>query len=249
MVPRSGGHSYAGCSTVQGLVIHAGLMRNVEYNEADQLLVVEGGALNGDIFNVLKRDNVNRSIVHGRCAREQQRHREEICRKQAEIGVDIINDGEFGKTTRGPIGFVDLEHLAASLFDLRPCWGSWHGPHATDLPLRNIVDVLLKVRVGAYSIEAGNVRHEHEWKVWRDVKLPDGKVMVPGVVSHATNVVEHPESSPTASSTSPGWSGARTSSPAPIVALAAGFTRNSFGRSSQRLSRAPSLRQRSYTGS
>ena len=73
------------------------------------------------------------------------------------------------------------------------CWGSWHGPHTTDLPLRNIVDVLLKVRVGAYSIEAGNVRHEHEWKVWRDVKLPDGKVLVPGVVSHATNVVEHPE--------------------------------------------------------
>ena len=73
------------------------------------------------------------------------------------------------------------------------CWGSWHGPHTTDLPLRNIVDVLLKVRVGAYSIEAGNVRHEHEWKIWRDVKLPDGKVLVPGVVSHATNVVEHPE--------------------------------------------------------
>ena len=73
------------------------------------------------------------------------------------------------------------------------CWGSWHGPHTTDLPLRNIVDVLLKVRVGAYSIEAGNVRHEHEWKVWRDVKLPDGKVLIPGVVSHATNVVEHPE--------------------------------------------------------
>ena len=73
------------------------------------------------------------------------------------------------------------------------CWGSWHGPHTTDLPLRNIVDVLLKVRVGAYSIEAGNVRHEHEWKVWRDVELPDGKVLIPGVVSHATNVVEHPE--------------------------------------------------------
>jgi 5-methyltetrahydropteroyltriglutamate--homocysteine methyltransferase len=73
------------------------------------------------------------------------------------------------------------------------CWGSWHGPHTTDLPLRNIVDVLLRVRVGAYSIEAGNVRHEHEWKVWRDVKLPNGKVLIPGVVSHATNVVEHPE--------------------------------------------------------
>ncbi len=73
------------------------------------------------------------------------------------------------------------------------CWGSWHGPHTTDLPLEHIVDLLLTVRAGAYSVEAGNVRHEHEWKVWRDVKLPDGKVLIPGVVSHATNVVEHPE--------------------------------------------------------
>jgi 5-methyltetrahydropteroyltriglutamate--homocysteine methyltransferase len=73
------------------------------------------------------------------------------------------------------------------------CWGSWHGPHMTDLPLANIVDVLLQVRAGAFSVEAGNVRHAHEWKVWQDVKLPDGKILIPGVVSHATNVVEHPE--------------------------------------------------------
>jgi len=73
------------------------------------------------------------------------------------------------------------------------CWGSWHGPHTTDIPLRDIVDVLLKVKAQAYSIEAGNARHEHEYKVWRDVKLPAGKILIPGVVSHATNVVEHPE--------------------------------------------------------
>jgi 5-methyltetrahydropteroyltriglutamate--homocysteine methyltransferase len=73
------------------------------------------------------------------------------------------------------------------------CWGSWHGPHVTDIPFRDIVEVMLKIDVGAYSFEAGNVRHEHEWKVWRDVKLPDDKLILPGVVSHATNVVEHPE--------------------------------------------------------
>jgi len=60
-------------------------------------------------------------------------------------------------------------------------------------PLKNIVDVLLRVRAGAFSVEAGNVRHTHERKVWQDVKLPDGKTLIPGVVSHATNVVEHPE--------------------------------------------------------
>ena len=74
------------------------------------------------------------------------------------------------------------------------CWGSWHGPHKTDVPLKDVVDLLLKVKVQAYSVEAGNVRHEHEWKVWRDIaKLPAGKILIPGVVSHATNVLEHPE--------------------------------------------------------
>jgi 5-methyltetrahydropteroyltriglutamate--homocysteine methyltransferase len=73
------------------------------------------------------------------------------------------------------------------------CWGSWHGPHTTDLPMSDLVDLMLAVNAGAYSFEAANVRHEHEWKVWRDVKLPDGKVILPGVVSHSTNVVEHPE--------------------------------------------------------
>jgi 5-methyltetrahydropteroyltriglutamate--homocysteine methyltransferase len=73
------------------------------------------------------------------------------------------------------------------------CWGSWHGPHVTDIPMREIVSVMLAVNCQAYSFEAGNVRHEHEWRVWEDVKLPPGKILVPGVVSHATNVVEHPE--------------------------------------------------------
>jgi 5-methyltetrahydropteroyltriglutamate--homocysteine methyltransferase len=73
------------------------------------------------------------------------------------------------------------------------CWGSWPGPHTTDVALRDIVDLILAVKVGAYVIEGANPRHEHEWKVWRDVKLPPGKVLIPGVISHATNVVEHPE--------------------------------------------------------
>jgi 5-methyltetrahydropteroyltriglutamate--homocysteine methyltransferase len=73
------------------------------------------------------------------------------------------------------------------------CWGSWHGPHTTDIPMSDIVKVMLAIDVQAYSFEAGNVRHEHEWRVWEDVKLPDDKIILPGVVSHATNVIEHPE--------------------------------------------------------
>jgi 5-methyltetrahydropteroyltriglutamate--homocysteine methyltransferase len=73
------------------------------------------------------------------------------------------------------------------------CWGSWPGPHTSDVPLRDIVDLVLMVNAQAYSIEAANPRHEHEWTVWRDVKLPDGKILLPGVVSHAISHVEHPE--------------------------------------------------------
>jgi 5-methyltetrahydropteroyltriglutamate--homocysteine methyltransferase len=73
------------------------------------------------------------------------------------------------------------------------CWGSWHGPHTGDVALKDIADLLVKVNAQGYSVEAGNVRHEHEWKVWQETKLPAGKLLIPGVVSHATNVVEHPE--------------------------------------------------------
>jgi len=73
------------------------------------------------------------------------------------------------------------------------CWGSWPGPHVTDIPLPQIVDLVLQVNAGAYSLEAGNARHAHEWKVWKDTQLPDGKVLIPGVISHSTPLVEHPE--------------------------------------------------------
>ena len=95
---------------------------------------------------------------------------------------------------------MHMEVLNAAIAGLPPermryhvCWGSWPGPHTTDVPLGDIVDLILSVRVGGYVIEGANPRHEHEWKVWRDVKLPEGKVLIPGVISHATNVVEHPE--------------------------------------------------------
>lgn len=73
------------------------------------------------------------------------------------------------------------------------CWGSWHGPHSTDAPLRDIVDLILRINAGAYCVEAANVRHESDWKVWRERKLPEGKILIPGVVSHSTNLLETPE--------------------------------------------------------
>ncbi|MBL8552114.1 MAG: hypothetical protein JNJ73_19155 [Hyphomonadaceae bacterium] len=100
-------------------------------------------------------------------------------RRYARIRVDALNEA--------------LQGIPEEKVRYHLCWGSWHGPHTDDIPLAHIVDLMLLVRAQGYSVEAGNVRHEHEWKVWRDVKLPEGKILIPGVVSHKTSVVEHPE--------------------------------------------------------
>ena len=86
-----------------------------------------------------------------------------------------------------------LEGIPEDRVRYHVCWGSWPGPHTTDVPLQDVVDLILKIRAGAYLIENANPRHEHEWRVWEGVKLPPGRMLVPGVISHATNIVEHPE--------------------------------------------------------
>lgn len=86
-----------------------------------------------------------------------------------------------------------LEGIDPALVRYHVCWGSWHGPHSTDLGFDKIVDLALSVNANGLSFEAANVRHEHEWRIWQERELPEGKYLVPGVVSHATNVLEHPE--------------------------------------------------------
>jgi 5-methyltetrahydropteroyltriglutamate--homocysteine methyltransferase len=86
-----------------------------------------------------------------------------------------------------------IEGIPSEKIRYHVCWGSWPGPHTTDVPARDIMDLILSVRAGAFVLEMANPRHEHEWKIWKDIKLPKGAVLIPGVVSHATNVVEHPE--------------------------------------------------------
>jgi 5-methyltetrahydropteroyltriglutamate--homocysteine methyltransferase len=90
-----------------------------------------------------------------------------------------------------------LNHALAGLPEDRLryhiCWGSFNTPHVTDVPLKDIVDLVLRVKAGAFCIEMGNPRHEHEWRVWENVKLPPGRKLIPGIISHATNIVEHPE--------------------------------------------------------
>jgi 5-methyltetrahydropteroyltriglutamate--homocysteine methyltransferase len=99
-------------------------------------------------------------------------------RKWVALHMEVLNEAIAG--------------LPAERMRYHVCWGSWPGPHVSDVPLKDIADLILSVNVGAYVIEGANPRHEHEWVVWKDVKLPAGKVLIPGVISHATNVVEHP---------------------------------------------------------
>jgi len=100
-------------------------------------------------------------------------------RKYQELRIEALNHG--------------LRDLPQDRVRFHMCWGSYHGPHKYDIPLREIIDLILKVRAGAYSIEASNPRHEHEWRVWEEVKLPDGKILIPGVVGHYSDFIEHPQ--------------------------------------------------------
>jgi 5-methyltetrahydropteroyltriglutamate--homocysteine methyltransferase len=100
-------------------------------------------------------------------------------RRFAELRIDALNHA--------------LRDIPPERVRFHVCWGSYHGPHKYDIPLRDIVDLILKVRAEGYSIEASNPRHDHEWRVWEDVKLPAGKVLIPGVVGHASDFIEHPE--------------------------------------------------------
>ncbi|WP_260928569.1 cobalamin-independent methionine synthase II family protein [Novosphingobium sp. 9] len=86
-----------------------------------------------------------------------------------------------------------LEGIPEDRVRYHVCWGSWNGPHTSDVPLRTLLDLILKVKAQAYTFEAAGPRHAHEAEVWGEVKIPEGKILLPGVVSHSTNVVEHPE--------------------------------------------------------
>jgi 5-methyltetrahydropteroyltriglutamate--homocysteine methyltransferase len=100
-------------------------------------------------------------------------------RKWLALQVEVLNDAIAG--------------LPADRIRYHVCWGSWPGPHTTDVALKDVVDLILSMKVGAFVLEGANPRHEHEWRVWENTKLPEGSVLIPGVISHATNVVEHPE--------------------------------------------------------
>jgi 5-methyltetrahydropteroyltriglutamate--homocysteine methyltransferase len=111
-------------------------------------------------------------------------------------GDDVRGDrDEFRKQVALRLAAVDhaTRDIPADRMRLHLCWGNGEGPHHTDVPLADFIDLVLSARPGAISFEGANPRHEHEWKLWEDVKLPDGKVIIPGVLDSTTNFIEHPE--------------------------------------------------------
>jgi 5-methyltetrahydropteroyltriglutamate--homocysteine methyltransferase len=154
--------------------------RNEHYaNERDYVFAI-ADALREEYLEVHKSgvvlqvdDAVLANMYDHLVAQSPQKYRE-----WAELRIDALNHA--------------LEGIPEDRIRYHVCFGSWHVPHVADAALEDIVDLVLTVRAGAYSIEAANVRHEHEWRVWQKVKLPPCKILIPGVVTHHTTTVEHP---------------------------------------------------------
>jgi 5-methyltetrahydropteroyltriglutamate--homocysteine methyltransferase len=100
-------------------------------------------------------------------------------REYAAIRVDALNHA--------------LRGIPREKIRLHVCWGSHHGPHHDDIPLKDIIDLIFRVNAGSFSIEASNPCHEHEWRVFEEVKLPEGATLIPGVIGHCTDFIEHPD--------------------------------------------------------
>jgi 5-methyltetrahydropteroyltriglutamate--homocysteine methyltransferase len=156
--------------------------KNEYYKSDDELLAAIGEAMRTeykmivDAGFLLQLDDARNAVTYDRMVPPATFA---DYRKWLERQVEVIN--------------FAIEGIPADRIRYHVCWGSWPGPHTSDVPLKDIVDLILKVRVGAYVIEGANPRHEHEWKVWKDARLGAGQILIPGVISHATNVVEHPE--------------------------------------------------------
>ena len=158
--------------------------KNEYYKSDEELIRAIGAAMRTeyrmiiDAGFVLQLDDARAAVTYDRMMQMQTNSFADY-RKWLALQVEVLNDAIAG--------------LPPERIRYHVCWGSWPGPHTSDVPLKDIVDLILNMKVGAYVIEGANPRHEHEWRVWESTKLPPDRILIPGVISHATNVVEHPE--------------------------------------------------------
>jgi 5-methyltetrahydropteroyltriglutamate--homocysteine methyltransferase len=162
-------------------VAPTGVGRNEYYRSEEEYLSAVGDALREeyraivDAGLVLQVDDPWLTEVHSQDPNLSPAER----RKIAEVSVEALNHA--------------IRGIPAEKIRFHTCYGINEGPRIHDAPLKEIVELILKVNAGAYAFEAANARHEHEYRVWEDVKLPEGKILIPGVITHCSNIVEHPE--------------------------------------------------------
>ena len=202
--------------------------KNEYYKSEEELIRAIGAAMHTeyrmiiDAGFVLQLDDARAAVTYDRMVPPGSF---EDYRKWLRLQVEVLNEA--------------IKGLPPDRIRYHVCWGSWPGPHTTDVALKDIVDLILGMNVGAFVIEGANPRHEHEWRVWESAKLPVGKVLIPGVIATPPTWSSIRNSSPSASCGWPNWSAARTCSPAPIAASprarsTAGCIRASCGRSLMR---------------
>jgi 5-methyltetrahydropteroyltriglutamate--homocysteine methyltransferase len=172
---------------VEGVIMAIGPLsvgsnaRNDYYPKREDVLFATAEAL-GEEWNAIADAGLIVQIDEPQIATTHEFHPDwsvEDTRRYLEIAIEAINHGLRG---------VPEENAR-----LHFCWGSGHRPHSTDLELKHFADIIIKCKTQGYGIEAANVRHQHEYHIWEDVKLPAGKILMPGMISHATDLVEHPE--------------------------------------------------------
>ena len=164
-----------------GPITYAGGRNNAYYASEEQFLMAVAEALREE-YKIVTDGGLILQMDEPQFCTEWQFHPEYdlvALRKQLELYVEVINHS--------------LEGIPEEQVRFHTCWGSGHRPHTQDIELKHIADLMIKIKAQQYSVEAANVRHQHEYHVWEDVKLPEGKMLMPGVISHATDLVEHPE--------------------------------------------------------
>jgi 5-methyltetrahydropteroyltriglutamate--homocysteine methyltransferase len=119
----------------------------------------------------------------------------DLAMTRAMLGNDVLTDEEFRDQIRMHVRALNyaLRDIPPEQMRMHVCWGNGEWPHITDIPLASIIDIVLEARPTGLVFEAANPRHEHEWKVWKDIRLPEGKVLIPGILDTTTNFVEHPD--------------------------------------------------------
>ncbi|MDE3075875.1 MAG: cobalamin-independent methionine synthase II family protein [Chloroflexota bacterium] len=175
------GKSVEGCLTALGALSLGAGVRNEYYASEDQYMMAVAEAVREE-YKVITDAGLILQVDEPEFCTTWSFYPEwtiEDLRTYLSFAVEVINHS--------------LEGLPEDRVRFHTCWGSGHRPHVNDVELKHIADLMIAIKAQEYSVEAANVRHEWEWQVWKDVKLPDGKILMPGVIAHATDLVEHPE--------------------------------------------------------